>query len=191
MWCISFEIMSCCSCIGHIGVLFIFWGLINDIISIKRFNLSWILFIIISLACHPLGFHTKCFVLPPMVLVLIADSWKIYFVLVHVLLLWLWKNLFPWGHKYTLGSRITSYLLLLPSDLSCVLFPIVPVPCWNWIAMVVAWVINCAVWDLFYLVKVLLTAINCATTSMSEEAYIAKLSSIEEKSSCSSEVWLE
>ena len=42
MWRISFEIVSCCSCINHSGLLFIVWIIINGIISIQFLNLSWL-----------------------------------------------------------------------------------------------------------------------------------------------------
>ena len=69
--------------------------------------------------------------------------------------------------QYPLVSSIDSYLFLLTSDFSCVVCPMVPIPCWIRLAIVVDWVSNYDFKDFFDSVKVLLEAINCANKSLS------------------------
>ena len=95
-------------------------------------------------------------------------------------------DLFTWYQNHPLGSSFASYLSSSPPFFLCGL-PMYLIPCWIRLATLVALVSNFFFGALFGSVKVLLAEINCATTSFSEEAASAKLSSRRANYSCSSE----
>ena len=144
-----------------------------------------------SLTCHSLGLHCECAILPPMVLVFIADFWCHPFRLLHVLMVWLWSNLCPWDHRYHIGFRFSLYHFLPTSAFSCVVYLttifLIPVPCWMRLEIMLDWVIKYTYRDFLDLVNVLFEEIIWSTTSLSEESARDKFSSTEGKSSCSLE----